>query len=324
MTRRPAPALLLVALLGACGGGDDGPLDPAEPIEGEDGVKEAWCDALVRCGAYPDLESCMSAIDVVGSDLREAFESGRASYDAGDAADCAAALGDATCEELAGAADLEACAGVWDGSQDDGEECASSAECAEGWCDPGECDPALSCCTGACAADEVEQGVAIAGDCSIDPCVADAYCDFDAVPATCRELVALDGACFEGQCSAALYCRVTDPETGAGSCSELPGEGEPCDPDYPVCARADNWCDPVDDACRTLAAVDEACDELSDNCVPYAWCSPDGVCVARPGEGEPCEDWPPCLGDLECLDDTCVIPPPGDGDGDTGCETEHG
>jgi hypothetical protein len=309
VSRRPARALLLAAVLAGCGGDDAATYQPPQPVEGEDGIKQAWCDALVRCGAYADLDSCLSANDVVGPELREAFESGRADYDAGDAADCAAALGDATCEELAGAADLEACAGVWDGTQEDGEECAASAECAGGWCDPGECDPALSCCTGACAADEEEGGVPIAGDCSIDPCEAGAFCDFQATPATCRELVALDGSCHEGECRDGLYCRVSDPDTGTGACSDLPAEGEACDPDYPVCARGDNWCDPGDDTCHKRAAVGDACDEMADNCVPYAWCSPDGECVARPGEGEPCEDWPPCMGDLECLDDTCVMPP---------------
>jgi hypothetical protein len=37
--------------------------------------------------------------------------------------------------------------------------------------------------------------------------------------------------------------------------------------------------------------------------------------VALPGEGEPCEDWPPCLGDLECVDDTCAAAPPDDEEG---------
>ena len=103
-----------------------------------------------------------------------------------------------------------------------------------------------------------------------------------------------------GDCDPALSC-----------CSgRLPAEGEACDPAYPACARADNWCDPADGVCRRLAAAGDACEEVADNCVAYAWCSPEGRCVARPGEGEPCEDWPPCLGDLECLDDTCAVPPP--------------
>ena len=307
MSRRPAALLLL--LLAACGGDDGSSATPPGPIEGEEGLELAWCQALVRCQLYPDLETCMAAIDVVGQDVREAFETGHATYDPADAADCQAALGDITCEELAATPDLEACTDVWDGTGGDGDECGSSAECADGWCDPGDCDPALSCCIGGCTSEEIDPGVPIAGDCSIEPCVADAYCDFDAVPATCRELVAVDGACFEGQCGEGLYCRVTDLEAGSGVCSPPPGEGEPCDPEYPFCARADNWCDPADGKCHPLAAIGDSCDEFSDNCVPYAWCSPDGVCVARPGEGEPCEDWPPCLGDLECLDDTCLIPP---------------
>lgn len=320
MTARIASALLLVAF--GCGAAEDPSLEPADPIEGEDEAKEAWCEALVRCDLYPDLDTCMSSIDVVGPDAREAFENGTASYDAGDAADCWAALDRVSCEELAGSPELEACTGVWDGTQGEGDDCASTAECAEGWCDPGDCDPALSCCAGTCAADEADVGVPIAGDCSIDPCVADAFCDFAAVPATCRELATLDGACHEGECRDSLYCRISDFEAGTGVCSQLPAEGEPCDPDYPVCARADNWCDPEDNTCVKLAAVGDTCDEMADNCVPYAWCSPDNVCVARPGEGEPCEDWPPCLGDLECLDDTCVIPPPGDGDGDGGTDCD--
>ena len=316
-TTRITSALFLLSLA-ACAGEDTTGLEPPEPIEGEDAVKSDWCEALVRCQLYPDMDSCLSAIDVVGSEIREAFENGHASYDADAAADCGAALGEVACEELAGSVEIEACSDVWGGTQGEGDECATTAECADGWCDPGDCDPALSCCTGACTADLVEPGVPIAGDCSVEPCVAGAYCDYEATPATCRELVALEGTCHEGECREGLYCRVTDPDLGAGVCSDLPGEGESCDPDYPVCARGDNWCDPADNTCRKLAAVGDSCDELADNCVPYAWCSPDGVCVARPAEGEPCEDWPPCMGDLECLDDTCVIPPLDDGD--TSCD----
>jgi hypothetical protein len=323
----PTSALLLAALAG-CGsgtmgaGGDDdggdsgGSYEPPQPIEGEDEVALAWCEALVRCDLYPDVDTCLAAIDVVGPELREAFENGHATYDPDDAAACGAALGAATCEGLSGSAQLEGCGGVWDGTQGDGDDCLSSAECTGGWCDPGDCDPAISCCIGACAEEEVEDGVPVGGDCSIEPCVAEAFCDYQAEPATCRALVGLDGACHEGECSADLYCRITDATAGTGVCSALPAEGEACDPDYPVCARADNWCDPADGTCRRLVAVGETCDEVADNCVPYAWCSPDGVCVARPGEGDPCEDWPPCMGDLECLDDTCVMPPLEDDAGD--------
>jgi hypothetical protein len=301
--------LLLALALAACGGEAGSPGDPPAPIEGEDQIKQAWCDTLVRCELYPDLASCLAAIDVVGPEMRAAYDSGHASFDAAGASECEAALADLACEELTGAPDLAACDDVWDGTVGDGDACASTAECAAGWCDPGECDPALSCCAGVCTADDPDAGVPIDGDCSIDLCVTDAYCDETAEPPTCRALVELDGACGEGQCVEGLYCRITDPDLGTGVCSQLPGEGEPCDPDYPVCARADNWCDPADNTCHKLAAVGETCDPAADNCAPYAWCSPDGICEARPGDGEPCEDWPPCLGDLECVDDTCVMPP---------------
>jgi hypothetical protein len=315
--RRFHPAAVLL-LLAACGGDDGSSSQPPAPVEGEDEVAEAWCEALVRCGQYPDLETCMASIDVVGPEVRGAVENGNASFDPAAAGDCEAALGQVTCEELGGAADLEACGEVWDGTVPDGGDCAVTAECAEGWCDPGDCDPALSCCTGVCAAVEDEGVVPIGGDCSVELCSSDAYCDYEAVPATCRQLVAADAPCHEGECIEGLYCRITDLDAGTGVCSGLPDEGEPCDPDYPVCARADNWCDPADNMCRRLALVGDSCDEVSDNCVAYAWCSPDGMCVARPGEGDPCEDWPPCMGDLECVDDTCVIPPIEDESGD--CE----
>lgn len=305
-----ARRLVVLVGLAACGG-DIGSMSnsgPPAPVEGEDQIKAAWCDALVRCEIYPDVDTCMDAIDVVGADVRAAVEGGNASFDPSQASACEDALGQLACEELADTADIEPCGHVWDGTLPDGDSCAISTECSSGFCDPGGCDPAVSCCTGLCVSID-DSGVPIGGDCSIDDCATDGYCDFDAVPATCRALVALEGACSEGQCTGGLYCRITDPDIGTGVCSDLPGEGEPCDPDYPACARADNWCDPADDTCRPLAAVGEPCDEATDNCVAYAWCSPDGECVARPSEGEPCEDWPPCMGDLECVDDTCVIPP---------------
>lgn len=313
-TRRHLLGLLLAAAT-ACG--VEGSSEPAGPIEGEEEMAAAWCEALVRCHLYPDVEACLAAIDVVDDELRAAFEAGHLSYDADAAAECAAMLEGITCEELSGAPDLTAC-DVWGGTVPDGGSCATGAECQSGGCDPGECDPALSCCAGSCAAPAADEGVAIGGDCTFEACASDAYCDLTATPATCRELVALDQPCSEGECAVDLYCRVTDPSAGTGVCAALPAEGEACDPAYPACARADNWCDPADSTCHQLAAVGDACDEIADNCVPYAWCSPDGRCVAMPGEGEPCEDWPPCLGDLECVDDTCAVPPPDDGD--TGCE----
>jgi hypothetical protein len=316
VTTRIASVVLFAISLGACAGEDRAGLEAPAPIEGEESARQAWCEALVRCDLYADMDSCLAAIDVVGPDTRDAFEQGNASYDAADAADCQAALDEVACEELAGAPELDACSGVWDGTQGEGGDCLTSAECVDGWCDPGDCDPALTCCTGACAADPADEGVPVSGDCSIDPCVAGAFCDSLVEPATCRELVGQDGPCHEGECVDGLYCRLSDPGLGTGVCRALPAEGEVCDPDYPLCARADNWCDPEDGACRKLAAVGDSCDEMADNCVPYAWCSPDGVCVERPGEGEPCEDWPPCLGDLECLDDTCVMPPLEDDAGD--------
>ena len=295
--------------LAACAGEDTAGLEPREPIAGEDEVEQAWCETLVRCDIYPDLAACLGAIDVVGDDLRAAFEAGHVIFDQGAAAECAAMLAGIECEELSGAPDLAAC-DVWDGTVPDGGECATGDECQSGACDPGDCDPALSCCVGSCAAPAIDEGIPVGGDCTVEACAADAYCDVEAVPATCRALVALDQPCAEGECEIDLYCRVTDAASGTGVCSGLPAEGEACDPDYPACARADNWCDPADSVCRRLAAVGDACDEIADNCVAYAWCSPEGRCVARPGEGEPCEDWPPCLGDLECLDDTCAVPPP--------------
>jgi hypothetical protein len=317
MTARSLSVFLLA--MAACGTeiGSSPTTEPPAPVEGEDQVKAAWCEALVRCELFPDLDTCMNAIDVVGSDVREAVDGGNASYDAVEESACEDALAEVTCEQLTGAPDLDPCGHIWDGTVPDGDACAGSAECASGFCDPGECDPAITCCTGSCASGDDQAGVAIGGDCSEDDCTGGAYCDWNAAPATCRALVALEGACSEGQCVDGLYCRLTDLAAGTGVCSDLPAEGEACDPDYPVCARGDNWCDPADNTCHRLAAVGDACDEASDNCVAYAWCSPDGVCVARPTEGEPCEDWPPCMGDLECVDDTCVIPPL---DEDSGCD----
>lgn len=305
--RRRGVGLLLAALVGCAGDVGDSAAPPA-PIDGEEDIEAAWCEALVRCDVYPDLEACLAAIDVVGDDLRAAFEAGHASYDPSAAAACHSALEQVSCEELAISPDLADC-DVWGGTVPDGGDCGTGAECASAFCDQGDCDPALSCCVGTCAAEELEPGVPIAGDCSTAACVPEAYCDEAVAPATCRALVAVDQPCAEGQCESDLYCRVTDALAGTGVCSRLPVEGEACDPGYPVCARADNWCDPADNRCHKLAAVGEACDEVSDNCVPYAWCSPEGRCQALPGEGEPCLDWPPCLGDLECVDDTCAIPP---------------
>ena len=305
--RQRALGLVALAALIGCEG-EEGAVEPPAPIEGQAEIEAAWCEALVRCDLYPDLESCLAAIDVVGPELRDAFEAGHVAYDPNAAGECAAALGEVACEELTGAPDLEVC-DPWEGTVPDGGECATGEECVTGFCEEGDCDPALSCCIGACASAELDDEVPEGGDCTIEPCVPEAYCDFEAVPATCRALAVVDQPCSEGQCAAGLYCRITDASLGTGLCSGLPGEGEPCDPDYPVCARADNWCDPTDDTCRKLAAVGDACDEVVDNCVPYAWCSPDGKCQALPGEGEPCEDWPPCLGDLECVNDTCVVPP---------------
>lgn len=166
------------------------------------------------------------------------------------------------------------------------------------------------------AGDECAQGLQCDGEQCFDPC------------ATAGE----GESCLDVECAEGLVCQSDiDPETNEpiATCVRAPGEGEPC-PDF-TCADGltCDLGDPVSmdpptcirpaaegEDCSQVACDDElTCDPESNTCVPWpsagqpcpmgfcdeaSYCDmsdPDQaswVCVARKGDGEPCESDDEC------------------------------
>ena len=171
--------------------------------------------------------------------------------------------------------------------------------------------------------------VKIGGDCSAGQvCVLDARCDGQ----RCREVpIAQPGEpCGDAlvECAEGSDC-ILDVDRGRPFCVAPLELGAPCDPDGAVrCGRFDTYCDPASRLCTLLPGPGQGCSEGT--CLPYATCegdpSPadgsigrDPTCVRKAGPGESCgfagadQPYVECLGDLQCVADTCELREPVEG-----------
>lgn len=163
--------------------------------------------------------------------------------------------------------------------------------------------------------------VKVGGDCSFgQTCVEGAACDGE----RCRETPVAEAGepCGDPlvECAKGTRC-VYDAAAGRPYCLTPAQLGAPCDPDGGAgCARFDTFCDPVSRLCTLLPGPGQGCG--AGQCLPYATCSGDvfadagdrvepPTCVAKASEGGACgfhgadEPYVECLGDLQCVDDTC-------------------
>jgi hypothetical protein len=281
--------LSLVVAVGAaaCGGGGVKLTDLA------DEVHDAQCEWAVRCGVLPNTEACaaLGTADDEIAQLQASVDAGRLSYDEDKAADCVDAFADASCELFGVSEAAQACEEVFTGLVADGGTCYDDEECVSDNCQ--QTDPAcdMACCAGTCMPGDPE--AQIGEDCSEADCVDGAHCAFDSASSTfkCEADIAEGQACTGGGCADGLFCDVTDPQTGAGTCKAPADEGQTCNPQsfFGACARIDNWCNPATSKCEKRKAPGEACDVEIDNCVEYAECQ-NGTCVGDVAEGAACNE----------------------------------
>lgn len=290
-------------------GDDDGGGGAGPPIEElGSSVADSICTFQVRCGVLPDAATCRRVslgADLEAPQIVAAVNAGRVRYDRALAGQCLGLLRSADGCDLESIDGLEACDDVFSGTLADDAPCTVSEECIGGSCDFAECPGGEACCPGKCATDP--PAAPIGGDCTDADCVSGAFCDFDdgAGTATCRAQVGLGAACDSARACREGFCV---PTAMGSTCRQLPEEGDDC-AEVPFCGRGDLYCDPTDSVCKKLPAVGDACigGEL---CLPYAYCDA-GTCRMRPVQGEACDDeLRDCLGDLECVSDTCQTPPP--------------
>jgi hypothetical protein len=304
--------LLVVGLVGACGGGSS----EVSLEEFEDAFTASFCELQVRCNLIPDQATCLSTTPSSTADLATLIaEAGKAegtvSYSGEQAGTCLSAIEGAACNlnELIEIV-LDDCRTTFTGKVADAGSCFFDGECVSGNCEE-NVEPACTddtCCPGTCGAAEVL--VAINGDCSEgQDCVEGAFCEDGETASTCKPLLASGASCSDfAACGGGTVCQEFNFETGMGTCGVAPATGQPCDLETGTrCGDFRDYCDTATSICTRRVAVNATCDAAQDNCVPYSNCI-EGTCVEQPNVNESCATQS-CLGNLECNDaNLCVLP----------------
>jgi hypothetical protein len=287
-----------------------------------DTFPRAWCQYQVTCRLSPSVEQCLLDHFDSGQPFRievsRAIDSGRFVYNPAKGALCAKAFATAPCS-LAGAAPgspiVVACAGMLEGTVPPGGDCVYSDECTSHNCITRACGD--TCCLGSCA-DSSDVGASCT-----DPtaCFPDNYCAAGQAPTTngptpgtgtCQRFLGLGESCGTKLCQRGLAC---DPRTG--TCAAPVKDGQPCWPDGARCDNQGSFCNGAPGVCQPAGGPGASCffpSSATQSCVFYAYCrrsSSDpstGVCVPRPGVGEPCTSSSPPVY-CSCTGGICQYPP---------------
>jgi hypothetical protein len=152
--------------------------------------------------------------------------------------------------------------------------------------------PTSTCEIGECIGDTPPQSpepAQIGEPCfsSSDGCVAGAYCDFNQTTPVCAAFKTQGTACVsDEECAYGLACAST---TGATTCVQLPGLGQPCSSGMP-CRDYGMYCDmsTAQPTCKKLGLPPATCTSSS-QCSQYYPCdSTTGKCTKPPGVGQSC------------------------------------
>jgi hypothetical protein len=281
---------------------------------------DARCEYLVRCGFYPDRDTCIVSeapdtglLQALGA---EAF--GRVEYDYEAVETYIDTLRGLSCDATITVAReiADARAAAFTGKIEIGGDCFADLECeGDAICDRNACDQNTLCCTGACVAFST---LAIGDSCPLtsdgpriaSACADDAFCqpppdDGSGMPpasGTCTLRATNGDPCdFVDACGDGQRCDIN----GSNTCYRLSGSGEMCNPmlSQGSCIGINETCNPGASTCQLAPGPGQACPD--GRCADYAFCGDDMVCAARPRLGESC-DAGPCLGDLYCRDNVCT------------------
>lgn len=261
--------------VGSTGGGSSGGTDGGE-IPEEDLPRimaQTWCGLLFACdceggqAAYADLETCVSTQRSFNEGFYAAARDNGLVYDPACAATTIARLEDAGCAL----------------------ERPSTCELPGGPCAlfHGEEPVGARCQTTTAAYSDCQQGLRC-----YEPRVT--------CVAACRiaEPADVGDACFEDGIPVATCVDGTLCDTSTNACVPAPGDGEPCVGNG--CAQGLYCRDRT--TCVPRAPNGEPCGGgilCLENCV-------DGVCTARPSEGDPCaRSTNPCADGLQCVHAVC-------------------
>jgi hypothetical protein len=290
---------------GATGGsGGQGGNDAQIPLEElSRRSEEAICAYAVRCGIFPDVETCQGTIYArlqVFADVG----TGKVLYDGQAAAACV----DWYAQRGCAVSDLEspapACALVFTGTLPEGSACLANDQCLSDSCNRAGCG-SDACCAGTC-----QLPVVVGGDCSRDGqvCTSGTFCKSDATGAraSCAPRVRSGQSCDSSDvCVAGQFCNI-DPLTGTGICAAAPRGGEACPTGF--CGSITDTCDLNTSLCAAKRPIGAPC--FTDrSCVNYARCAPEtSTCVARVRSGGACSTTADCIVGLPCQAGTCVSP----------------
>lgn len=310
LRRTLAVSFLLVSGFGlGCGSGSGGG-GGGDSIPFADFVSRAQdtlCDYEVRCGAFPDRETC-EGVTFTMLQASADVQSGKAKYNGQAAASCLdgyAALGCNISDTANDGALAQTCASIVAGTVANGGACLINDECISQSCNLIGCNGAM-CCSGSCQAQ-----VATGGDCSAtgSVCVQGTFCDRSAgaTTATCKSWIAPGQPCSGGQtCAPGTVCN-GDATTGAGTCGKAPTEGQACP--NGICDSSADVCDQTAKTCVRRIAVGGAC-ATGAGCLAYATCdAASKTCVALAAPGAACASSSDCLGSLPCNNGLCVPTP---------------
>lgn len=283
--RRAARPLLAVALLVACGGGEQETVAPAEaPLPSLDDypglLVAALCEPIGPCCAAEGLPHDVAGCEAQMSQVLSYWWAARDHLvlDGAKAKDCVALVRSraSACEPAMGTALAgTVCDEALRGTVPAGGPCAFEIECAR---PPGG---VTSCLSGVCVArPRGGEGRPCGTSCrggACDPPVVGATPDASAcfaddglrcVNGACAKLLQAGASCAEPACAVGLHCDGT------------------CVPDATLGA-----------SCATAP------------CQAGAYCDDTDLCRAKAGEGTPCTSADPCLAGLVCEGSACHRPP---------------
>lgn len=289
---------VMVAVMAACGDDGGGGSLTVEGLPGALG--NAYCSALVRCGAISDVASCRDLDFGVDFDpeLAAAVDNGSVIFNEAEARLCIAGVGE-TCEEERLFDDNEHCDLVFTGTLGANAACAIGEQCLSGFCNITSCPDA--CCPGTCVGDARPERPRLGEACVSTeeaPCI-ESYCN--AASGQCEAYKPTGQSCESDSDCARGFC--------TGVCTDYPSEGEPCIPDSEsTCDSIGLYCNVMTNVCTPLALEGDTCSATTP-CSPVYTCN-GATCELSFRLGDTCAPERGCIDGSYCDETTlrCTAP----------------